>query len=158
MQSIIAKIFVLGASMNSGFVGGFVFPQITIGIMCGIVTYNIFSDFMPFGLAVGCWLPAISAGICPMPITLTLLSLFIFNFGLYQTAPIFVSTITAYTLVCGSGLFGALVARAQKNAQANPPSEVNSPNISKEGPTQSAARSSDFVVDTNRLYGSRAIE
>ena len=150
VQSIIAKIFVLGASMNSGFVGGFVFPQITIGIMCGIVTYNIFSDFMPFGLAVGCWMPAISAGICPMPITLTLLSLFIFNFGLYQTAPIFVSTITAYTLVCGSGLFGALVARAQKNAQA--PSTVNSPNVSKEDPSESI-RQSDFVVDSNRLYG-----
>lgn len=144
LQSIIAKIFVLGASMNSGFVGGFVFPQITIGLMCGIVTYNIFSSFMPFGLAVGCWLPAISSGICPMPITLTLLSLFIFNFGLYQTAPIFVSTITAYTLVCGSGLFGALVSRA-KNAQTQAEADIISP---------TTTRQSEYKSEANILYGS----
>jgi len=39
-----------------------------------------------------------------MPYTLTLLSTIIFFFGTYQTIPVFVSVITAYTIICGSGL------------------------------------------------------
>ena len=34
-------------------------------------------------------------------------------FGLYQTIPIFICVITSYTVVCGSGLFKALVDRGQ---------------------------------------------
>jgi len=100
------------------------------------------------GNAIGCWMPAISAGICPMPITLTLLSLFVFNFGLYQTAPIFIATITSYTLVCGSGLFGALAARATAQAQAD---NMNQSPVKDE--LQSTLRPSEVVYEANRLYG-----
>ena len=49
-----------------------------------------------------------------MPFTLCGLAIFCFYIGLYQTAPIFISTIVSYTIVCGTGLFGAMQARGNQ--------------------------------------------
>ncbi len=109
-----ARIFLLGVSMNSaGFVGGFIFPTMTVAIIAGVVCYQQYS-YLPLGLCIGCFLAGVPAGICPMPFTLCCLSIFLFFFGLYQTAPILIATITSYTVVCGSGLFSALQSRARQ--------------------------------------------
>lgn len=50
-----------------------------------------------------------------MPYTMTLLSVIIFFFGTYQTIPIFVSVITTYTIICGSGLLKAVTLRQRAN-------------------------------------------
>lgn len=113
--SLFAKMFVLGVSMNCGFIGGFIFPQLAIGTMCGIVMHQMY-DYVPIGLCISCFIAGVPAGICPMPFTLACLVIFIFNFGLYQTAPIFITTITSYTIVCGSGIFGALASRNQQSS------------------------------------------
>ena len=109
-----ARMFLLGISMNCvGFVGGFIFPTITIAIMAGVVCYQQFPG-LPYGLCIGCFLAGLPSGICPMPFTLSCLAIFLFFFGFYQTAPILMSTITAYALVCGSGLFSAMRQRADE--------------------------------------------
>ena len=115
--TIVAKMFVLGVSMNSGFIGGFILPQIFIGAAAGIYMYILYPG-VPVGLCVACFMAGVPSGICPMPFTLACLAIFLLNFGLYQTAPIFVSTITSYTLVCGSGIFGFFAQRAQAQAAA----------------------------------------
>jgi hypothetical protein len=109
-----ARMLTLGLSMNCvGFVGGFIFPTITIAIMAGMVCYQQF-DYLPVGLCVGCFIAGVPSGICPMPFTLACLAIFMFFFGIAQTAPILVSTITSYTIVCGSGLFAAMQLRAKE--------------------------------------------
>jgi hypothetical protein len=117
-----ARMLLLGCSMNCvGYVGGFIFPIVTISLIAGVVAWQNF-PYLPFGLCIGCFLSSLAGAICPMPMTLTCLSIFCFFFGLYQTAPILIATMTSYTLVSGSGLFGAMQARAKeqemKEAQA----------------------------------------
>lgn len=135
--SIVAKMFVLGVSMNGGFVGGFIFPILTIGIMTGVLCHQLFNE-VPLGLSVGCFLAALPSSVCPMPFTLSGLSIFCFYFGLYQTAPVFLSAIVSYTLVCGSGVFGRLLERgqAQTNATNKAIDEVQHQQQQKQQPPQ----------------------
>lgn len=112
VASAFGKMFCLGVSMNGGFVGGMIFPIMTIGAMAGVVA-NILYPELPLGLCVGSFIAALPASICPMPFTLACLSIFIFYFGLYQTAPIFIASITSYTLLTGSGLFNAMRRRGE---------------------------------------------
>ena len=114
--SAFAKMFVLGVSLNSGFIGGFVFPTILVGVMAGVVCYQQF-NYIPLGMCISCFLSAVPSGICPMPFTLACLAIFTQFNGLYQTVPIYIATITSYTLVCGSGIFTALANRGMKNNQ-----------------------------------------
>ena len=65
---------------------------------------------------------AVPAAICPMPFTLLGIVVYCFYFGLYQTVPIYVSIVTSYLIVCGSGLFRKLADRgdalaAERKAQ-----------------------------------------
>jgi H+/Cl- antiporter ClcA len=121
VSSGFGKAFTLGMSMNGGFVGGFVFPLITIGAMAGLVCSQLYPS-LPLGLCLGCFIGGLPASICPMPFTLACLAIFIFYFGLYQTFPIFLSCIVSYTLVVGSGLFGALQRRATAAERTASPS------------------------------------
>jgi len=97
------RVLLFCVSMNSGHIGGFLFPIMTIGLIAGTVFHNSY-PYVPYGLCVGTFMVSIPSGIAPMPYTLTLLSTIIFFFGTYQTIPVFVSVITAYTIICGSGL------------------------------------------------------
>ena len=112
-----ARILLLAVSMSSvGYVGGFIFPTITISIIAGVVCYQQYS-YLPYGLCIGCFLAGMPSGICPMPFTLSCLAIFMFFFGIYQTAPILIASITSYTVVCGSGLFSALQSRAKRQEE-----------------------------------------
>lgn len=102
ISSGFAKAFCLGVSMNGGFVGGFIFPIITIAVMCAVVCNNMYPQ-LPLGMCLGCFIAGLPAAICPMPFTLAGLAIFLFYFGLYQTVPIFITAITSYTIVVGSG-------------------------------------------------------
>lgn len=112
-----ARMFLLGVSMNCGFVGGFIFPFLTMGLLSGTIA-NIHYPYLPLGMCISCFMISIPCGIVPMPFTFTCLSAFIFYNGLYQIVPIFVSACTSYLLVCGSGLFKKLGSQAQAAAQA----------------------------------------
>ena len=118
LAAVFARLFLLGCSMNCvGYVGGFIFPMITISIMAGAIAWQNY-PYLPYGLCIGCFLAALPGGIVPMPLTLASLSIFMFYFGMYQTGPIFIATMTSYTLVSGSGLFGALQKRAKERELA----------------------------------------
>lgn len=96
------KAFVLGISMNGGYIGGtklppniticlvlyltffsfagFVFPMLTIGAMLGVVT-NYLYPYVPLVLSTSCFMAAIPAAMVPMPFTLSLLAIFVFSLG-----------------------------------------------------------------------------
>jgi len=119
IKSAFAKMFCLGLSMNSGFVGGFVYPIMTIGAMAGVVA-NIKYPELPIGLTCGCFIAAVPCSICPIPFTFVIMMGMIFYFGAYQAAPIFIACITSYTLVVGSGIFNALRRRAAGQPTVDP--------------------------------------
>lgn len=110
------RVFTLAVSMNCGFVGGFVLPTISIGIVCGVICHKEY-DYIPLGMAVTCFMTALPAAICPMPFTLFGIAASVFFLGLYQTVPVFVGCITSYLMLTGIGLLGALQERARKNEQ-----------------------------------------
>lgn len=116
-KTFIARIFLLGISMNCGFVGGIIYPFLTIGVIVGCFTHQVFPH-LPFGLCVGTFMMSIACGVVPAPFTFTCLSAFLFFFGTYQTAPIFVSIVVSYTVVCGTGMFKKMVTAAAEKQQA----------------------------------------
>eukprot|EP01038_Epipyxis_sp_PR26KG_P009499 gene9499-12796_t len=115
-----ARLIMLGLSMNCGFVGGLIFPMLTMGAIAGSVTISYY-PYIPQGLAFACFMCAIPSSIVPMPFTFVCLVVFVFYFGLYQVAPIFIATMTAYMILSGSGLLKNLQLRSmarEKAAQA----------------------------------------
>ena len=111
------KLFLLGVCMNCGFVGGFVYPTILVGVIAGVMCFQLF-PYLPLGFCVSCFMAAVPGSICPMPFTLACLAIFVSFNGLYQTVPIYVACVTSYTVVCGSGIFTSLQQRAIKQAEA----------------------------------------
>jgi H+/Cl- antiporter ClcA len=126
-----ARMALLGVSMNCGFIGGIVFPFLSMGIIAGTVAYQHYPE-VPLGLFISAFMVALPCGIVPMPITFTCLSAFSFFLGLNQTVPIFVAVITSFSLVCSSGLMKGLVERSQKREQAERDAE-NSAKAGQEG-------------------------
>jgi H+/Cl- antiporter ClcA len=112
-----ARMFLLGVSMNCGFVGGMIFPFLTMGMIAGTVMYLNY-PWIPIGLCSGTFMVAICCGIVPMPFTFTCLSVFMFYFGTYQTVPVFVACITSYLIVCGSGLMERIANGRKKDDAA----------------------------------------
>jgi H+/Cl- antiporter ClcA len=113
--TVFARMFTLGVSMNCGFVGGFIFPMITIGLIVGVIAHNNYDEY-PIGLMISCFLAAVPSGICPMPFTMLGIPTFIFFLGLQQTVPVFISCIVAYTMFTGIGIFGALAPKPEPDA------------------------------------------
>lgn len=112
-----ARMALLGISMNCGFVGGIVYPFLSMGIVCGAVAYQHYPE-VPLGLFISAFMVALPCGIVPMPFTFTCLSAFAFFLGLNQTVPIFVAVITSFSLVCSSGLMKGLVRRSEAREAA----------------------------------------
>ncbi len=140
-----ARMFLLGISMNCGFIGGIIFPFLTMGMIAGTVCY-LHYPYLPLGLCVGCFMISVPCGIVPMPFTFTCLSAFMFFFGLYQIVPIFIAAFTSYLIVCGSGLFKKLSSRA--NAQADDgASNVNAgPSSSSPSDMENAASKQEQIA------------
>jgi H+/Cl- antiporter ClcA len=110
-------------SMNCGFVGGFVMPLISIGLITGVLCHKQYDD-IPLGMAVACFMAAVPSALCPIPFTMLGVSCYVFFLGLQQTIPVFISCIVAYICLTGIGVLGALQERANKNNQ--PPVEKHS--------------------------------
>mmetsp|Transcript_22329 Transcript_22329/g.32522 ORF Transcript_22329/g.32522 Transcript_22329/m.32522 type:complete len:546 (-) Transcript_22329:316-1953(-) len=139
-----ARAFTLAISMNCGFVGGFVFPIISIGIIAGVIAHQQY-DYIPLGMSITCFLAAMPSAICPMPFTLFGIATSIFFLGLQQTVPIFISCVTAYLMFTGIGVMGALQNRANKAAKDRAKGKVK---IDKEQALSPyTKKSSKFVND-----------
>jgi H+/Cl- antiporter ClcA len=114
--TIFGRSFTMAVSMNCGFVGGFVMPLISIGLVCGVLCHKQY-DSIPLGMSIACFLAAVPSALCPMPFTMLGVSCYIFFLGLQQTIPVFISSIVAYLCLTGIGVLGAMQERANKNQQ-----------------------------------------
>ena len=53
--SAFAKMALLSISMNCGFIGGFIYPMITIGTIAGLIAHNTHAE-IPLGMAFSCFM------------------------------------------------------------------------------------------------------
>jgi H+/Cl- antiporter ClcA len=142
------RMVLLGVSMNCGFVGGLIFPFLTMGMIAGTVMYVNF-PYVPKGLCLAAFMVALPSGIVPMPFTFVSLVVCIYYFGLYQISPLFVAAITSYLVVSGSGLFKKLTSRAlpASSAQAAAAGGAGSDGALESGSGKSdAVKGDDFAL------------
>lgn len=148
-----AKALTLGLSMHGGFVGGVVFPMITMGTIAACVCNQLFPE-VPIGLALGCFLSGLPCSLVPMPFTFSLLMIFIFHFGLYQTVPIFITTVVSYSIVVGTGIYNALIKKG----------DIDNEKIMNPGKVDEELKTNEVFVnkvkdeDTKRLEEQYAFE
>lgn len=108
----------LAISMNSGFIGGFIFPLLTIGVLVGVIAHDLFPN-APYSLFLCSFMSALPAGIAPIPYTLICLTAFLFSLNVYQITPVFIATMVSYLIVSGTGILPTLQRKAQEREQAN---------------------------------------
>jgi len=118
IYTALGRMFLLGVSMNCGFIGGIIYPFLTMGSIVGVIAYKMHHE-VPLGLFVSVFMVGLPSGIVPMPMTFVSLVCFLFFFGFYQTIPVFVACVTSYSIVCSSGLMKGLVVRAQQREKAD---------------------------------------
>eukprot|EP00981_Chlorochromonas_danica_P009936 scaffold2913_cov181-Ochromonas_danica.AAC.30 len=137
-----ARAFLLGVSMNCGFVGGIIFPFITMGIIAGAYMYKFYS-WMPKLLCLATFMVSLPCGVVPLPFTFACLSVFVFFLGPYQTVPIFVSCFVSYSLLTGSGLLQSLVNRQNKS---NKGKDGADPEVDEKAKAQAQKEADDFAL------------
>ena len=131
--SLFGRAFTMAVSMNCGFVGGFVMPLISMGLICGVLCHKQYDD-IPLGMSLACFIAAVPGALCPMPFTMLGISCFIFFLGLQQTIPVFIASVVAYLCFTGIGVLGAMQDRANKN---------------KKGDSGSVSDFGDIIIDDN---------
>lgn len=107
IQSGFARMALLAISMNCGFIGGLGYPIITMGFIAATVSILKFPSIPP-ALFLSCWMAAAPLGLIPMPYTFTVLSCLTFQLNAYQSAVVFVSALSSYLIMSGSGIISTL--------------------------------------------------
>lgn len=120
--------------MNCGFVGGIIFPLLTMGMVAGAVMHMNYPG-VPLGLCMGSFMISVACAVVPMPFTFTVLSATVFFFGLEQTVPIFVASFVSFLLLCGTGLMKRLVNGSRSGGDAN--AAADNKNKNKDGQSMS---------------------
>jgi H+/Cl- antiporter ClcA len=99
-KTLFARMLTLGISNNCGFVGGIVYPFLTIGVICAVLC-NQYYPGMPLGLCVSTFFISVGMGVIPAPFTFVILSCLLFFLGAYQSVVVFVAALTCFCLVSG---------------------------------------------------------
>jgi len=159
IQSGFARMALLAICMNCGFIGGVGFPVVTMGFIAGTVTILKFPSLPP-GLVLSCWMAAAPLGFIPMPYTFTVLSCLTFQLNSYQSSVVFVSALSSYLIMSGSGIISTLQKNSMKKeaearaeearlavelANAKPLQVAQSPSSTSQL-TNSNAETSDGIV------------
>ena len=104
LMSVFGRLLTLALSLYSyGFIGGIVYPLLTIGFMTGIAYYLYFPS-LPYGFCIACFSASIPSCLVPMPYTLTAFVCLMFGLDLYQSSAVYIASITSYLLISGTGV------------------------------------------------------
>lgn len=118
-----AKCFAYWIAASGGFVGGIFFPLLYIGVVAGELMKHVpgFDTSAGALFTVPVMMASIPASILPMPFTLVALPLSTFNLGPKWCVPIFIATLTSYSLLVGTGLMRRILERAgAREVRADP--------------------------------------
>ena len=94
------KFLSMSLCLGFGLVGGPVFPLIFAGACLGVA----FGSILPMSLAVPACTAATAGSFVPVPFTLTILVYVMFSLDIHQMGPVFVATISAFSVVGGLGV------------------------------------------------------
>lgn len=102
----IAFCKIIGVSLCSGFglVGGAFFPMVFVGACLGVA----FGSILPLSLTIPACIAATVGSISPIPFTLTICVTLTLSLSVDQMGPVFVATITGFTVVGGFGIIQKL--------------------------------------------------
>jgi len=107
IQSGFARMALLVISMTSGLVGGLGYPILTMGFIAATVTHLKYPEIPP-ALCLSCWMASAPLGLIPMPYTFVTLACLTFQLDAYQSSVVFVSALTSYLILSGSGISSTL--------------------------------------------------
>ncbi|MGZ7120084.1 MAG: chloride channel protein, partial [Methanobacterium sp.] len=96
----LAKLVALSGALNSGFIGGPIFPLLFVGSCIGAVINLIFPQ-IPLGLALGCMIVAVPAAIVPIPLALGAIGIIIIGVSATNTLPVFIAALAAFSITRG---------------------------------------------------------
>lgn len=114
LLSLLGRVATLAASLYShGFIGGLVYPLMYIGLVSGILFFLNFPE-LPFGLCVACFTASVPSCLVPMPYTLTAFVCLLYGLDLYQSSAVYISVVTSYILISGTGIVHALQGYSKK--------------------------------------------
>ena len=108
---VFGKMFTFAVGMNTGFIGGPLFPALFIGGTAGVAANMIVPD-LPVALAFTALLAGVPAAIVPAPFTMVLLAGLLTGVGVLQFTPILIAVVVAYVLISGTGVLTKLQERA----------------------------------------------
>ena len=104
IMSVFGRLLTLALSLYSyGFIGGIVYPLLTIGFIMGIA-YYLYFPLSPYGFCIACFTASIPSCLVPMPFTLTAFVCLVFGLDLYQSSAVYVASVTSYLLISGTGI------------------------------------------------------
>jgi len=95
---VIAKMLAFSVGVNTGFIGGPIFPTLFIGGTAGVAVHQLIPA-VPLGLAFTCLLAAVPGAVVSAPFASVLLAAFLTQVGALQTGPILIAVITAYLAI-----------------------------------------------------------
>ncbi len=107
---VLGKMVAFAIGVNTGFIGGPLFPAFFIGGTAGIAANMIVPD-LPIALAFTAMLAAVPAAIVPAPFTMVLLAGLLTGVGILQFTPILIAVVVAYILISGTGVITKLQQR-----------------------------------------------
>eukprot|EP00636_Phaeomonas_parva_P017383 CAMPEP_0118880150 /NCGR_PEP_ID=MMETSP1163-20130328/19759_1 /TAXON_ID=124430 /ORGANISM="Phaeomonas parva, Strain CCMP2877" /LENGTH=608 /DNA_ID=CAMNT_0006816457 /DNA_START=172 /DNA_END=1998 /DNA_ORIENTATION=+ len=111
--TMFAKIFLVGFCLGFGFIGGQIFPCMFVGACAGLLVTHYFPQ-LPWVLTVPSLMSAVPVAFAPIPFTMTLVVEYVLVIGPDFSAPVFVSTFTAWLTNCGIGMIQRIMERSQR--------------------------------------------
>jgi H+/Cl- antiporter ClcA len=99
MATAACKVVSMSMCLGFGLVGGVIFPMIFVGMCVGTAMTHL----LPASLTIPCCVCATVGSLVPIPFTLVLYVSFAMSLSVEQIGPVFVATLTAFTLVGGLG-------------------------------------------------------
>lgn len=105
-----ARMFNFGASMAAGYIGGPIFPILTIGTIAGCIMARLY-PWIPQTLSITCFMFSLMTAMLPMPITFVILGCLLFFYGSYQAVPLTIACFTSHFVLCGSGFIKKIMMR-----------------------------------------------
>lgn len=126
ISSAFARAFLLGISMNCGFIGGPIFPLLSLGLLSGVVLHINFPG-VPLALGITGFMVAITGAFIPITFTLVCFAAFSLYLGKTEITPVFVAALTSYIALSASGFLAVLhnFAEARRSPGTNQRNDCN---------------------------------
>jgi H+/Cl- antiporter ClcA len=124
---VFAKMLATSGAINTGFIGGPIFPLFFVGAAAGTAVNLVFPG-VPLALAVGCLMAALTGALLPSPIMISIIVLLVSGITALEAIPVLLAGLLGHAIIAGLG-FGPPPAKKEGPPPVEetvPPPTVNS--------------------------------